>query len=164
MRIGIVSDTHNHLGNVALIVARFRAAGVIRVIHTGDVTQPKVIDAFARLAVPLVGVYGNNDIGEREGLDAAAARHGFAFHEGPLTLHWCERRLVVVHDPASLDALDTATADLVLHGHDHRLALRRDRQTLIFNPGECAGHLPGRNAVGVIDLSSPTLTPELLRF
>jgi len=33
---------------------------------------------------------------------------------------------------------------------------------VIFNPGECAGHLEGYNAVGVLDLAS--LDAELLRF
>ncbi len=164
MRIGVVSDTHNHLGNVAILIERFRAAGVARVVHTGDVTQPRVLDAFAALGVPLFGVFGNNDLGERDGLESAAARHGFVFRAGVHRLDWSERRILVVHDPSALDATDLRDVALVLHGHDHRFALRRDGSTLIFNPGECAGHLPGQNAVGVIDLDAPDLAPERLRF
>ena len=33
---------------------------------------------------------------------------------------------------------------------------------LVFNPGECAGHIPGLNQVGVVDLVA--LETELLRF
>jgi hypothetical protein len=33
----------------------------------------------------------------------------------------------------------------------------------VFNPGECAGHVDGRNAVGVIDLNS-LVEVEILRF
>ena len=36
MRIGVVSDTHNNLKNVAKIVELFNEARVDRVIHTGD--------------------------------------------------------------------------------------------------------------------------------
>jgi uncharacterized protein len=61
MRIGIVSDTHNNLKNVARIVEIFNTARVDRVIHTGDITQAKTIHAFARLDAPLWGVFGNND-------------------------------------------------------------------------------------------------------
>ncbi len=41
MRIGVVSDTHNHLANVGRIVELFNEAGVERVVHTGDITQAK---------------------------------------------------------------------------------------------------------------------------
>jgi hypothetical protein len=43
--------------------------------------------------------------------------------------------------------------------------LKRVEQTanqLVFNPGECAGHMEGLNAIGVVDLA--TLTPRLLTF
>ena len=43
MKIGIVSDTHNNLKNVARIVELFNDAKVERVIHTGDITQAKTI-------------------------------------------------------------------------------------------------------------------------
>jgi hypothetical protein len=32
----------------------------------------------------------------------------------------------------------------------------------VFNPGECAGHVPGLNGVGVLDLA--TLEAEVLLF
>ena len=38
----------------------------------------------------------------------------------------------------------------------------RSAGRLVFNPGECAGHLPGHNAVGVLDLA--TLETEILLF
>ena len=45
-----------------------------------------------------------------------------------------------------------------------RFAARIDREAhrLVFNPGECAGHLAGHNAVGVVDLAN--LEVELLKF
>ena len=160
MRIGVVSDTHNRLPNVQRIVALFNAAGVERVIHTGDVTQARTIHAFASLHVPLIGVFGNND--EREPLAAAAAEHGFAFHDGPLHLTLAGRRIAVVHDPRELAAVRADEHDLALHGHDHRYAAEREHGRLRFNPGECAGHMAGHNAVGVVDLT--TLEVELLKF
>jgi uncharacterized protein len=161
MRIGIVSDTHNNLKNVSRIVELFNAARVERVIHTGDVTQAKTIHAFARLDAPLWGVFGNNDQ-ERDALETAIAERGFRFVEPPLQLLWHERRIIVVHDPREFDGALAAHHDLALHGHTHQHRLERDGGRLIFNPGECAGHLEGYNAVGVVDLA--TLQAELLRF
>ena len=160
MRIGVVSDTHNHLGNVARIVELLNAARVERVVHTGDITQAKTLDVLARLDAPLVGVFGNND--ERGPLAETAARHGFQLAEPPLELCWAERRILVVHDPRDLGPRFAGSHALALHGHTHRHVVERSGDRLIFNPGECAGHLPGHNAVGVVDLA--TLAVELLRF
>jgi predicted phosphodiesterase len=70
---------------------------------------------------------------------------------------------VVVHDPRELATLDGDDHHVALHGHVHRQVIeRRATGRLVFNPGECAGHVPGLNAVGVLDLA--TLEPEILRF
>ena len=162
MRIGVVSDTHNNLKNVARIVELFNSAGVDRVIHTGDITRARTLAAFARLDAPLWGVFGNNDVGERPALDAAVAHLGFHFVEPPLELHWHRRRLIVVHDPLEFDGHLADHHQVALHGHTHRQRIERDHQRLYFNPGECAGIMPGLNAVGVLDLAR--LEPEILKF
>jgi putative phosphoesterase len=164
MRIGVISDTHNHLPNVARIVELLNAAGVSHVVHTGDITQAPTLELVARLDAPLVGVYGNNDAGEREALEKAAARHAIRLADPPLALSWADRRIVVVHDPRMLEPLARAADDfdIALHGHTHRYTLERPGGRLVFNPGECAGHVAGLNSVGVVDLV--TLEVERLRF
>lgn len=162
MRIGVVSDTHNNLKNVAKIVELLNEAGVDRVIHTGDVTQAKTLDVFAHLDAPLYGVYGNNDE-ERDTLDAAIRRHDFEFCEPPFITTWHDRQIIVVHDPLEFDGHLAEHHELALHGHTHRYRLEDwgDRTT-IFNPGECAGHMQGFNAIGVVDLT--TLQTDLIKF
>ena len=166
MKIGIVSDTHNNLRNVHRIVELFNESGVDRVIHTGDITQAKTLDIFAHLEMPMYGVYGNNDEGERESLAAAVAAHGFIFQEPPFVLEWHQRSIMVVHDPLEFEGHLNHTHELALHGHTHlyryeETSVRGSRQ-VVFNPGECAGHMKGFNAIGVLDLD--TLAAELLRF
>ncbi len=58
MRIGVVSDTHNHLSNTARIVELFSAARVDRVVHNYDITQAKTLRVLAALDARLVGVLG----------------------------------------------------------------------------------------------------------
>jgi putative phosphoesterase len=145
---------------VRRIVELFNAAGVERVVHTGDVTQAKTLEVLAGLQASLTGVFGNND--EREALRSVASRVGFALSEPPLRVVWAGRQVVIVHDPAELDHRTAAGADVVLHGHVHRRVIERHAGRLVFNPGECAGHLVGHNAVGVLDLA--TLEPTLLHF
>ena len=161
MRIGVVSDTHNNLKNVARIVEIFNQAGVERVIHTGDITQAKTLDVFANLRAPLHGVFGNNDQ-ERDSLERAIATHGFSFAEPPLELAWHGQRILVVHDPLEFEGVLNPGYDLALHGHTHLHRLDRHDQQTIFNPGECAGHMAGLNAVGIVDLSN--MATELMRF
>ncbi len=166
MKIGIVSDTHNNLRNVHRIVELFNDSGVDRVIHTGDITQAKTLDIFAHLDMPMYGVYGNNDEGERESLAAAVAAHGFVFQEPPFVLEWHKRSIMVVHDPLEFEGHLTSGHELALHGHTHLYRYEETRvegiRQVIFNPGECAGHMKGFNAIGVLDLE--TLAAELLRF
>ena len=162
LRIGVVSDTHNNLKNVTKIVDLFNKAQVDHVIHTGDVTQAKTLALFAQLEAPLFGVFGNNDM-ERVSLDACIAQHGFNFCEPPFHVTWHNRKIIVVHDPLEFDGHLADHHHLALHGHTHRYRLEQnDHNTLFFNPGECAGHMQGFNAIGIVDLNS--LDCELLKF
>ena len=165
MRIGVVSDTHNNLNNCRKIVTLFNEAGVERVIHTGDITQAKTLAIFAQLEAPLYGVYGNNDQ-ERDSLDAAGAQLGFHFVDPPLSLAWAGRQIVVVHDPLELSQVEVADYDLILHGHTHLQTIDYKGKQLTFNPGECAGIMPGYNAIGVLELAdlTPKIVPKILNF
>lgn len=161
MRIGVVSDTHNHLSNTSRIVELFNEARVDRVVHTGDITQAKTLHVLAALDAPLVGVYGNNDL-ERENLESACEELDMDFVDPPLHFEWENRRVVVVHDPEDLAPELLSGCAVALHGHDHWQNIERRQGALVFNPGECAGHMQGRNSVGVLDLT--TLDAQILNF
>jgi putative phosphoesterase len=160
--IGVVSDTHNNLKNVRRMVEIFNLRGVDHVIHTGDITQAKVLQEFRHLQADLTGVYGNNDQGELTPLQEASDLLGFNFCQPPLYLNWADRRIMVVHDPVDAGPTTNAGSDLLLHGHTHRRTIEIEQQTLIFNPGESAGLMPGHNAVGLLDLVD--MQPEIIRF
>ena len=162
MRIGVVGDTHDRTDNVERIVALFHEAQVERVVHTGDITRPETLERFARLGVPLLGVFGNNDQAERIRLEEEAGRFGMDFAPPPRTFRWAGRRILVVHDPEEAPTVLPTEIDLLLHGHTHRHRHEVSGDTLIFNPGECAGFLTGHNAIGVVDLVS--LEARRLRF
>jgi putative phosphoesterase len=161
MRIGVISDTHDNLPNVTRIVELMNEASVERVVHTGDVTQAKTLHVLSSLEPGLFGVWGNNDL-ERDSLEAAAARYGFRFVDPPLELRWAGRHIVVVHDVTEHRQHELHRGDVLLHGHDHFRRIEHVNGTLVFNPGECAGHMQGLNAVGVLDLS--LLQTEILLF
>lgn len=160
-RIGVVSDTHNNLRSCRRIVELFNAAKVDAVFHTGDITQAKTLEVFGGLAMPLYGVFGNNDQ-ERESLECATSALGFHFQDPPFQAVWAGQRIVAVHDPLEFPSAMQGECDLALHGHTHLTRIERNNGCLFFNPGECAGHMQGLNAVGVVALE--TLEARLLRF
>lgn len=162
MRIGVMGDTHNNLRSVEKIIEIFERKGVEQVVHTGDITQPQVLEALARLSAPVCGVWGNNDQGERARLDEASARLGMSFGDGPLELEWSGRKIVVVHDPRQLETALAPHHALALHGHTHLYRLERIGETVVFSPGECAGMLEGHNRVGWVELD--TLACEIEHF
>ncbi|MBO6555745.1 MAG: YfcE family phosphodiesterase [Pseudomonadales bacterium] len=162
MKIGVVSDTHNNLKNCNRIVEMFNEAAVDRVVHTGDITQAKTLEIFSKLTMPMWGVYGNNDLGEMDSLVNAASQFSFEIIEPPMTLSWLEKSIVVVHDPLELSMVNPDHYDVILHGHTHRQTIEYDGNQLTFNPGECAGHMSGFNAIGILDLSD--LQVEILNF
>lgn len=161
MRIGVVSDTHNNLRNVRRIVELFNAARVDRVVHTGDITQAKTLEVLAQLDAPMYGVFGNNDQ-ERGALEAAIQRFGFSFRDPPYELDWHGQSIIVVHDPLEFERALADTHTLALHGHTHLYRHEERGGQVLFNPGECAGQMPGLNAIGIVDLDS--LRTEVVKF
>jgi len=161
MRIGVVSDTHNNLNNVRRIVEIFNHSGVERVVHTGDITRASTLEALSGLRMPLMGVFGNNDV-ERDSLLGAARQFGMELVDPPLRLKLHGQRISVVHDPLDISEALLQESHLLLHGHNHRHIHEHRNGCLVFNPGECAGIMAGLNAVGVVDLAS--LRADLLKF
>ena len=64
MKIGVVSDTHNNLKNIEIIINIFNDEKVPIVIHTGDISNANTLEKFSKLNSELIGVYGNNDRNE----------------------------------------------------------------------------------------------------
>lgn len=163
MRVGVVSDTHNNLKNIKKIVTLFNTLEVDLVIHTGDITNTNSLEKFAGLKSPLYGVYGNNDLQEK-GLDDIALKHNFNFKNPPFLLEKANKKIAIFHEPDSIEQflLEKKNVDVVLHGHTHRYRKEIINNILFFNPGESAGMLKGKNAIGILDLGD--LSTETIYF
>ena len=153
MILGVVSDTHNRLSHIEKIIDIFNSNKVDYVVHTGDITQAKTLKRFCRLNSTLIGVYGNNDLNEK-GLEETSIEHGFNFQNPPLVTNIGGRKIAILHEPDEIKELieNETNLDLILHGHTHRYRLEDINGVKIFNPGECAGILEGKNSVGLIYL------------
>ena len=155
MLIGVVSDTHNNLKNIDLIISIFNAEEVNLVIHTGDITSSKSLEKFLKLDADLIGVYGNNDRNE-VGLAEIANKYNFQFQQPPNILTINNKKIAIFHEPDFIESflVKNDEIDIVIHGHTHRYRNEKIKDVLIFNPGESAGMQKGKNAIGLVNLES----------
>ena len=153
MLLGVVSDTHNRISNVEKIIDIFNEKGVDKVIHTGDITNANTLNRFSRLDCPFIGVYGNNDLQEI-GLAEVAKKNRFNFQLPPLLLKINNKKIAIFHEPDEVEFFieKDPSIDIVIHGHTHRYRNEQIGKVRVFNPGECAGFLKDKNAIGLINL------------
>ena len=157
MQIGVVSDTHNNLKNIEVIISIFNKEKVPVVIHTGDIANANSLKKFSQLNSKLIGVYGNNDRHEK-GIKEIAESNNFLFQDPPKILNLLNRNIAIFHEPDEIEdfLLRNKKIDIVIHGHTHRYRNETKKDILFFNPGECAGMRTGSNAIGIIDLRELT--------
>ena len=151
MLIGVTGDTHNNLKNIAIICDIFNKINPSFVIHTGDITLPKSLQAFSSLKMPFIGVFGNNDELEKKDLLLESKKFNCKLFNEPHFLKIDNKRIQILHHPDLITDEMILNSDIILHGHTHRYRSEVIDNALIFNPGESAGFLKGKNKVGLVD-------------
>ena len=162
MIVGVTGDTHNNLKNISKICTIFNENGVDLVFHTGDISLPKSLLCFRHMHCPVIAILGNNDIAERKELEEAANNFDCKIFDEPYSTELDSKKISVIHHPDLINNRMLEENDLILHGHTHRFRLEKIGETIIFNPGECAGFMEGKNQVGIIDLA--TFIPKVINF
>ncbi len=152
MKVGIMSDSHDHLANIRKAVEAFNDAGVSYAVHAGDFVAPFVANELQKLNCPLLGVFGNND-GERIGLQNRLKGFGAEVKVQPAFVELDGKRFVVIHENDLADALaDSGKFDVVVYGHTHKVDIRKTSNgCLIVNPGEVCGWLTGKATIAILD-------------
>jgi len=154
MKIGILSDTHDHLPNIAKAVDVFSRDGVEALIHAGDFCSPFTLPAFRPLAekgLKMYAVFGNND-GDRPLLVQRGGEF-CSFVDGSRVVTLGGRTFAVMHYPDLADDLFRSEAyDVVIYGHNHKLRVEGESHK-VLNPGTCAGYLAEAATVAVLETS-----------
>lgn len=123
MKIGLISDTHNHLDpRVPEIFA-----GVDHILHAGDVGLNSILAELEQIA-PLTAVLGNNDsdLPLRETAIVTLGDKKFLIHHivtpgyGPPAIH---------------ERIRAEVPDVVVFGHTHKAHAQQIGATLFLNPG-----------------------------
>ena len=149
-RIGLISDTHGLLRPEALEALR----GSERIVHAGDIGDPRILDALGAIA-PLIAVRGNNDRG------AWAARLPSVAHVSVAGV-----QLLVIHDLAQLERDPAAEGiGVVVAGHSHRPSIERRDGVLYVNPGSAGPrrfHLP--IAVAMLEIAAARIEARAIEL
>ena len=150
MRIGIFADSHDHVDNIRCVVSLFNAQGCALVVFAGDLVSTIAIPPLRKLQCPFVGCFGDNE-GNRRGIQGGMSIVGivadppFGFRADDGT------RILVTHQKELLrEHLDGS--QVVIYGHTHRAAIRRDIcGRLLINPGETGGWTYGTPSVAILE-------------
>lgn len=163
MKIGIISDSHDHNRNVLKAVGVFGEQKVNYILHAGDIVSPSTARAFAGvLGAKFIAVYGNCDR-DKLLLKEAIEDFGGEIHEHVYTGEIEGRRIFMAHRPNVLsEVADTDEYDLVIYGHTHKQFIHKVGETLIINPGKSAGRLIGKSTVVVLELGDMSCKSVLL--
>ena len=155
MKVGIVTDSHDHCANIEKAVHVFTQQQVQCVFHSGDIVSPFSAKAFAPVApARFIAVFGNND-GEKIGLKTALAGFGGEIHDHFFKGKIAGKRVFMTHTPGCIEEVARSQmADLVIYGHTHKTDVRRVESTLIVNPGEAGDCLTGQGKVALLDLQT----------
>ncbi|HEX2999969.1 MAG TPA: metallophosphoesterase [Armatimonadota bacterium] len=153
MRIGILSDTHDHLENVAAAAHLLNARGVELVLHLGDWVAPFVPLFLTRgaaepLRCPVKGIFGNNDGDPMLFLKVVAQQQApVEMRRTVFPLEADGRRIIAYHgtDPEITEALLACRRyDAVFTGHTHDPFARLTDGVLHVNPGTLSGIRAGK--------------------
>ena len=163
MKIGIISDTHDHHVNVLKAIDIFNEQKVSYVFHAGDMVSPFTGKAFAALkGVQFIAVFGNCD-GEKLLLRNSIEDFGGQIHERSCTEEIEGRRIFMTHVPNTLDKVaGSGRFDLVIYGHTHSRDIRKVDKTLIVNPGEATDWITGKSSVVVLELGDMAVETIIL--
>jgi len=159
--VGLISDTHDRLPLVEEAVRVLNERGVELVLHAGDYIAPFVIPRLAKLEVKMVGVFGNNDGDKALLLKRASETNGKVEIRGLFAeVIAGGRRIALLHGHEA-ELLKSLVAcggyDVVVHGHTHQAAVRREGGTLVVNPGEVCGYLYGKPTLAILDTEKLTV-------
>jgi len=168
LRVLIISDTHDNLSNVDLLVRNVipRERPEI-LVHLGDFTSPFTLLKLKEPGLPVIGVLGNND-GDTSML--REIEHNIA--PQPIEVNLGGLPAFLMHgfkDVVFTEKIATAIAlsgyyRLVLFGHTHRYKVERKGAALLVNPGTLSGYLADEATYAVLDTELRSVQVKQLRF
>ncbi|OQX83214.1 MAG: hypothetical protein B6D63_06590 [Candidatus Latescibacteria bacterium 4484_7] len=140
MKIAVISDTHDHLDNLAKAIDEINGLDTEILLHCGDLCSPFVIDRLAKFKGEVHVVFGNND-GDRFRISKVAERfENITIHGEIGIVETPVGELAFAHKPeTAIGFTHTGRYKAVFYGHTHRRRTEMADGTPFINPGELMG-------------------------
>jgi uncharacterized protein len=137
MRLGVISDIHDHLHNLQPAI-RVLSEHTESLICCGDLCSPFVMDELRKYPGQVHIVFGNNDADLFRITRKSDSRVQIYGEFLELDVDGC--RVAVNHfDSIAVPIARSGLYDLVCYGHNHRFSLARHGRTIALNPGTLMG-------------------------
>lgn len=161
MKIGIISDTHDHIENTKKAIEIFKKQQVELVIHCGDFCSPFMIPLFKETNI--IAVFGNND-GDIFLLSKKAEEAQVSMKGGFWETELAGKKVAVYH--GTYESITQALVlsgmfDFVISGHTHSLVKEKVGDTWKLNPGSANG-FGGEATIMIADLVTEQIKVEKL--
>ncbi len=148
--IGIMADSHDNVHSIKLAVRMFNETACSLVIHAGDLVAPFAARELENLSCPVKAVFGNCD-GEKKGLEKVF--HSFGeIKKAPLVFNHENLSFLVTHIPAAQRSYPASRKyNIIIFAHTHQPEIRREKKSLLINPGETGGWVSGKSTVALFN-------------
>ena len=141
MRIAIIADTHDHIGNLRIAVKYCNSYGVSMIVHCGDLISPFMLDELVKFSGAIHLIYGNN-VGDQHIISqSCGTRFPSITHHGVMgAVEAGGRKIAFTHYPQMARGIaHQGMFDVVCCGHNHKYNVEKVGETLFVNPGEMLG-------------------------
>lgn len=163
MKIGVLSDTHNHQSNIHEALAIFENHKPDILIFCGDATTVASIEWFCEY--PIIYTFGNGDFatGEIKSFLQAYNQGNFAGYVfngevGGKKIGVTHGHLKNYYD----EMISNGKIDYLFSGHTHVRMDKRIGRTRVINPGALGGTRKQSRSVAILDLDTDELIFEIL--
>lgn len=155
MKIGVLSDTHDHLSNLIYALNTYRENGIETLIHCGDLTSLDMVSHFTGFRV--IYTMGNMDLttGTIKKRLEEMREDNFAGMVFKGTLGGVHVAVTHSHiDGKVIDLVREARFKWIFHGHTHENRDEVVRGVRIVNPGALGGLVREPRTFCIVDLSA----------
>ena len=154
MKLGILSDTHNHTRNLQQALSIFHSQGITTLIHCGDMTSPNTAVLLKNFHV--IAVTGNMDRNTGRLESTLKKLNPENSLSATFTGEMDDMSIAATHSHRGNvpELVANGRFSYIFHGHTHR---RRDEQvnsTRIINPGALGGTRHEPRSICIVNLAT----------
>jgi putative phosphoesterase len=152
MKAAIVSDIHDNIWNLEVVLRQIQHTGAEMLLFLGDLCAPFTLAQLAEgFSGPIHVIFGNND-GDIFMISKIAAKHPHVTLHGQFAeIEVGGKKVALNHYPDLARRLaESGAYDAVFSGHDHKRYVHKVGKTLWANPGEVMGRF-GQPGFGIWD-------------